>query len=63
MNVFKKRCLGTGGNKEFWKEVKNVGQQLSLISDTEADQHGGTSTVSEKTALKVRTSKILSEWE
>lgn len=60
MKDFKKLCLGTGGNQEFWKEVKKVGQQLSLISDVEADQHGGTSTVSEKTALKVRTFKVLS---
>jgi hypothetical protein len=61
MKDFKKRCLGKGGNQEFWKQVKKAGQQLGLISDTEAVRHAGTSTVSEKTALQVRTSQALSE--
>ncbi|KAK2462108.1 hypothetical protein APHAL10511_006571 [Amanita phalloides] len=47
MKDFKKKCLGKNGNTEFWEEVKKAGRQLNLISDSEAKQYGGTSTVHE----------------
>ncbi|PFH50723.1 hypothetical protein AMATHDRAFT_144450 [Amanita thiersii Skay4041] len=53
MRDFKKKCLGTPGNRTFWAEVKSAGRQLSLISEMEADEYGGTSTVTEKEAKTV----------
>ncbi|KAF8624760.1 hypothetical protein AX15_005654 [Amanita polypyramis BW_CC] len=50
MEGFKKNCLGKGSNKDFWEEIKKAGRRLSLISDTEASQYGGTSTASEDAA-------------
>jgi len=41
------------GNQEFWSQVKGVGRGLSLISDKEAKQHGGTSNISERKAEEV----------
>ncbi|KAF8640795.1 hypothetical protein AX17_000444 [Amanita inopinata Kibby_2008] len=54
MKDLKRKCLGQPGNAEFWQEVKKAGRRLSLISDTEADEYGGTSPVSEKEAKLVR---------
>ncbi|KAG6893082.1 hypothetical protein C0992_011317, partial [Termitomyces sp. T32_za158] len=43
----KDKCTSEPGNQEFWSEVKSVGRGLSLISNKEAKQNGGTSKVSE----------------
>ncbi|KAG6894323.1 hypothetical protein C0993_011801 [Termitomyces sp. T159_Od127] len=51
----KDKCTSEPGNQEFWSEVKGVGRGLSLISNKEAKQNGGTSKVSESGAINVRT--------
>ncbi|KAJ7630413.1 SPOC domain-like protein [Roridomyces roridus] len=40
------KCTSEPGNRQFWDEVRKVGRKLSLISDQEAEENGGTSTVS-----------------
>ncbi|KAF7306399.1 Ku domain-containing protein [Mycena indigotica] len=40
------------GNKGFWAEIQKVGRPMSLISDKEAEEHGGSSDVSETGAKK-----------
>lgn len=42
------------GNPQFWAEVQKAGRKLSLISDKEAEENGGTSAISESKAEKVR---------
>ncbi|EIN13322.1 ku80-like protein [Punctularia strigosozonata HHB-11173 SS5] len=47
----KDQCISQSpGNREFWSSVAEEGRELSLISDKEAKQHGGRSSVSEKEA-------------
>jgi hypothetical protein len=41
---------------EFWDKVKTIGVEISLIHETEAEQHGGESDVSERAAVRVRLS-------
>ncbi|KAJ7785660.1 SPOC domain-like protein [Mycena metata] len=40
------------GNRPFWAKVQEVGRPMSLISDREAEEFGGTSEVSEAGAKK-----------
>ncbi|KAJ7071583.1 SPOC domain-like protein [Mycena amicta] len=40
------------GNKEFWAEIQKVGRPMSLISDKEAEEHGGSADISETGAKK-----------
>ncbi|KAH0590171.1 hypothetical protein H2248_000344 [Termitomyces sp. 'cryptogamus'] len=47
----KDKCTSEPGNQEFWSEVKGVGRGLSLISNKEAKQNGGTSKVSESGSI------------
>ena len=48
-------CLdGKPGNVDFWSRVKDEGRALSLISDKEAGNLGGTSDVTESEAAEVR---------
>jgi hypothetical protein len=47
-------CLDDPGNKEFWMKVKEVGRKLSLISQSEATQHGGISDIRDDEADEVR---------
>ena len=49
----KSKCMSQPGNQEFWSQVTSVGRDLSLISDKEAKQHGGTSNISERKAEEV----------
>ncbi|CAK5280012.1 unnamed protein product [Mycena citricolor] len=49
----KDQCLNSKpGNASFWAEVQKVGPKLSLISDEEADEHGGSSEISAFKAKK-----------
>ncbi|KAG6820237.1 hypothetical protein H0H93_003600 [Arthromyces matolae] len=54
----KSKCTSEPGNGEFWSEVKSVGRGISLISNKEAKQNGGSSKVSESGAINVRTDNI-----
>ncbi|KAG6831636.1 hypothetical protein H0H92_008713 [Tricholoma furcatifolium] len=47
----KDKCTSQPGNQEFWEELKGIGRPISLISNKEAKQHGGTSKVSESGAI------------
>jgi len=47
------KCQSKPGNSAFWKEVCEVGRELSLISNKEAKKHGGQSKVTEKEAAEV----------
>ncbi|KAJ7771956.1 SPOC like C-terminal domain-containing protein [Mycena maculata] len=48
------KCAFEPGNPQFWGEVKKAGRKLSLISDKEAEENGGASSISESKAEKVR---------
>lgn len=48
------KCASEPGNRQFWAQVQKAGRKMSLISDEEADKHGGTSAISESKAEKVR---------
>ncbi|KAJ7226110.1 SPOC domain-like protein [Mycena pura] len=52
MKDLKDKCTSEPGNRQFWAEVRTVGRPMSLISDKEAEEHGGTSDVSESGAIK-----------
>uniref|UniRef100_D8QKI4 ATP-dependent DNA helicase II subunit 2 n=1 Tax=Schizophyllum commune (strain H4-8 / FGSC 9210) TaxID=578458 RepID=D8QKI4_SCHCM len=52
MRELKEACEDVGVD-EFWRGVKEAGRELSLISDKEAEEHGGTSSVSEEEAQRV----------
>lgn len=47
------KCQSKPGNPAFWKEVCEVGKELSLISNKEAKKQGGQSKVTEKEAAEV----------
>ncbi|KAG6845292.1 hypothetical protein H0H87_011443 [Tephrocybe sp. NHM501043] len=47
----KDKCNSEPGNEEFWSELKDIGRSISLISNKEAKQHGGSSKVSEGGAI------------
>jgi len=47
------KCQSKPGNSAFWKEVCEVGRELSLISNKEAKKQGGQSKVTEKEAAEV----------
>ncbi|KAG6841529.1 hypothetical protein C0991_009894 [Blastosporella zonata] len=51
----KDKCTSEPGNQEFWSEIQNVGRALSLISNKEAKQNGGTSKISESGAINFLT--------
>lgn len=53
MKDLKDKCTSEPGNRQFWAEIRTIGRRMSLISDKEAEDHGGTSDVSESGALKV----------
>ncbi|KAJ7451138.1 SPOC domain-like protein [Mycena latifolia] len=46
------KCTSEPGNRQFWAEVQKAGRKMSLISDKEAGEHGGTSAISESKAEK-----------
>ncbi|XP_006454821.1 hypothetical protein AGABI2DRAFT_148177 [Agaricus bisporus var. bisporus H97] len=46
----KEDCLRKNGNPEFWMQVKDLGRDISLISNKEARKYGGAASVSEKRA-------------
>ncbi|KAJ7171774.1 SPOC domain-like protein [Mycena crocata] len=46
------QCAGEPGNRQFWEQVQKAGRKMSLISDKEAQKHGGTSAISELRAGK-----------
>lgn len=50
----KGKCLSRPGNEAFWLAVKKSGTGLGLISNKEARQQGGISTISEGQAEEVR---------
>jgi hypothetical protein len=47
------KCASEPGNLQFWTQVQKAGRKMSLISDKEAEEHGGTSPISESKAEKV----------
>ncbi|KAJ7139489.1 SPOC like C-terminal domain-containing protein [Mycena epipterygia] len=46
------KCASEPGNRQFWAQVQKAGRKMSLISDKEAEKHGGISTISESKAEK-----------
>ena len=59
MEDLKDKCTKKKGNPEFWEKVKEVGREISMISDEEAKRHGGTSQYTEDQAVQVRLSHSL----
>lgn len=53
MKDLRKKCTSEPGNAQFWSLVQQAGRKIGLISDVEAEEHGGTSSVSESKAEKV----------
>ena len=51
----KTKCSSKPGNPAFWKAVKEVGRDLSLISNQEAKRQGGQSDITENEAGEVCT--------
>lgn len=51
----KEKCSAKPGNPAFWDELRKIGRELSLISESEAEKNGGESDYSESKAKKVRT--------
>ncbi|KAJ7652019.1 SPOC like C-terminal domain-containing protein [Mycena polygramma] len=56
MKDLRDKCASEPGNRQFWAHVQKAGRKISLISNEEAEEHGGTSSISESKAEKVRTS-------
>ncbi|KAJ6569542.1 SPOC like C-terminal domain-containing protein [Mycena capillaripes] len=52
MKDLREKCASEPGNRQFWAQVQKAGRQMSLISDKEAEEHGGTSSISESKAEK-----------
>ncbi|KAJ7674432.1 SPOC like C-terminal domain-containing protein [Mycena rosella] len=48
----REKCVSEPGNRQFWAQVQKAGRTMSLISDTEAEEQGGTSAISESNAEK-----------
>ncbi|KAJ7102505.1 SPOC domain-like protein [Mycena belliarum] len=46
------KCASEPGNRQFWTQVQKAGRKMSLISDKEAEENGGTSAISESKAEK-----------
>jgi ATP-dependent DNA helicase 2 subunit 2 len=59
VNLQKKCVQDYPGNKEFWSELGKIGREISLISNKEAKQHGGTASVSEGKADSVSLSGFI----
>ncbi|KAJ7789458.1 ku80-like protein [Mycena olivaceomarginata] len=51
-NTPPQECTSEPGNAQFWSLVQQAGRKIGLISDVEAEEHGGTSSVSESKAEK-----------
>ena len=60
MKELKEACEEYGVD-QFWAAVKDAGRELSLISDKEAEEHGGTSSISEEEAQEVSLRHDLTE--
>lgn len=58
MKDLRDKCTSEPGNRQFWVQVQEAGRSMSLISDKEAEEHGGTSAISESKAEKVRRAVI-----
>jgi len=52
MTELRDKCTSKPGNSQFWSQVQDAGRKISLISDKEAEEHGGTSLFSESEAEK-----------
>ncbi|KAF8171709.1 SPOC like C-terminal domain-containing protein [Mycena galopus ATCC 62051] len=52
MTELRDKCTSKPGNSQFWSQVQDAGRKISLISDEEAEEHGGTSLFSESEAEK-----------
>ncbi|KAJ7480055.1 SPOC domain-like protein [Mycena galericulata] len=52
MKDLRDKCASEPGNRQFWEQVQKAGRKMSLISDKEAEEHGGTSSISESKAEK-----------
>ncbi|KAF8172182.1 SPOC like C-terminal domain-containing protein [Mycena galopus ATCC 62051] len=52
MTELRDKCTSKLGNSQFWSQVQDAGRKISLISDEEAEEHGGTSLFSESEAEK-----------
>ncbi|KAF7340174.1 SPOC domain-like protein [Mycena venus] len=52
MTDLRDKCASEPGNRQFWSQVQEAGRQMSLISDQEAEENGGTSSISESKAEK-----------
>ncbi|KIY64504.1 SPOC domain-like protein, partial [Cylindrobasidium torrendii FP15055 ss-10] len=50
--ALREKCKGSPGNAKFWSELKAIGRDISLISESEAEKHGGESDYSESKAKK-----------
>ncbi|KAJ6519234.1 ku80-like protein [Mycena sanguinolenta] len=50
MQDLRRKCTSEPGNSQFWSEVQEAGRKISLISEEEAEEHGGTSQFSESQA-------------
>ncbi|KAF7367429.1 SPOC domain-like protein [Mycena sanguinolenta] len=50
MQNLRRNCTSEPGNSQFWSEVQKAGRKISLISEEEAEEHGGTSQFSESQA-------------
>ncbi|KAJ7924419.1 SPOC like C-terminal domain-containing protein [Mycena leptocephala] len=52
MKDLRDKCTSEPGNRQFWVQVQEAGRSMSLISDKEAEEHGGTSAIPESKAEK-----------
>ncbi|KAK7064784.1 SPOC domain-like protein [Favolaschia claudopus] len=52
MKDLRDQCLSEPGNKQFWSLIKETGRKISLISAEEAEENGGSSSISESKAEK-----------
>ncbi|KAJ6498003.1 SPOC domain-like protein [Mycena vitilis] len=52
MKDLRDKCASEPGNRQFWAHVQKAGRKIGLISNEEAEEHGGTSSISESKAEK-----------
>ncbi|TFK38608.1 hypothetical protein BDQ12DRAFT_683054 [Crucibulum laeve] len=50
LNDLKGKCLAKPGNSAFWEQIQKEGRELSLISKSEANKYGGTSSFTDRQA-------------
>jgi len=63
LHDLKEICINKTGNPSFWKELCELGRELSLITSMEAKKLGGESNVTEKEASEFISSRFINQHE